>query len=201
MPRYVHNKHSKQKLTYTERNINMKKVVIYIAMSIDGFIADKNGGVDFLQGDGSDPNNMGTYEEFYNNVSDVIMGYNTYNQVVTELAPGNYPYKGKKSYVFTRKSIASTQEVIFTSESIKSVISKLKQSDEEGVIWINGGASIVNEVIEECLFDELIVSIIPTILGGGIKLFSEKSAQHKLKLLETSNSNGIVEIKYSAAKA
>ncbi len=179
----------------------MKKVVIYIAMSADGFIADKNGGVDFLQGDGSDPNNMGTYEEFYSNVSDVIMGYKTYNQVVTELAPGNYPYKGKKSYVFTTKNIASTSEVVFTSESVESVISKLKQSDEKGVIWINGGASIVNEVIEKHLFDELIISIIPTVLGGGIKLFSEKSTECKLKLIETSNSNGIVEIKYSAIKA
>ncbi len=174
----------------------MKKVVIYIAMSLDGFIADKNGNVDFLQGDGSQPENMGTYEQFYANVSDVIMGYKTYSQIVTELAPDSYPYKGKKSYVFTSKKIKSTDEVCFTNESVDSLVLKLKNSDEKGVVWINGGASIVGQVIKSNLFDELIVSIIPTVLGGGIKLFAEENTQHKLKYIKSSSNNGIVEIKY-----
>ncbi len=175
----------------------MRKVIVYIAMSLDGYVADKNGGVDFLQGDGSDSNNMGSFPEFFENVGDVIMGYTTYHQVVTELAPDNYPYAGKKSYVFTSKNLTNSDEVFFTSESVEDVIVERKASSDEGTIWINGGASIVNQVLKANLADEVIVSIIPTILGGGIKLFHDAEAELKLTFKETSVSNGIVEVRYS----
>ncbi len=175
----------------------MRKVVIYIAMSLDGYIAQKNGRVDFLSGDGSDENNMGTFFEFYSKVSDVIMGYKTYHQVTTELAPDNYPYKGKNSYVFTGKDIKDEKDIFFIKDSVENLIKKLKQNDDNGYIWINGGASIVNEVIKNKLFDEIIVSIIPTVLGDGIRLFNESEIETKLKFEESFLNNGIVEIKYT----
>ncbi len=174
----------------------MRKVVIYIAMSLDGYVADKNGGVDFLQGDGSDSNNMGSFPEFFENVGDVIMGYTTYNQVITELAPDNYPYTGKKSYVFTSKNLTNTDEVFFTSQSVEALITERKASSDEGLIWINGGSSIVNQVLKANLANEVIVSIIPTILGGGIKLFQDSSIEQKLTFKDSSVSNGIVEVRY-----
>ncbi len=175
----------------------MRKVVIHIAMSLDGFVADKNGDVSFLQGDGSDSDNMGTFGDFYDTVGDVIMGYSTYHQVVTELAPDNYPYIGKKSYVFTSKKLENTDDVFFTDENIVDVISSLKSNNDKGCIWINGGASIVNQVLVNNLADELIVSIIPTILGDGIRLFAQNDTETKLKVIESSVFNGITEIRYS----
>ncbi|ONI40393.1 riboflavin biosynthesis protein RibD [Candidatus Epulonipiscium fishelsonii] len=174
----------------------MKKVIIYIAMSLDGYIADKNGGVAFLGGDGTDTEDMGSYNDFYDTVSEVIMGYTTYNQIVTELAPDNYPYSGRKSYVLTTKNLVDKDDIIFTKKSIPEIISELKTSESKGNIWINGGASIVNQVLKFGLFDEIVVSVIPTILGSGINLFQTMDTQIRLKLVSTQSYNGIVELKY-----
>ncbi len=174
----------------------MRKVVLYIAVSLDGYVADKDGKVEFLQGDGSDAENPGTYEEFYANVGDVIMGYTTYHQVTTELMPGTYAYAGKKSYVFTSKKIENTEDVVFVNRNVAEFIAELKENNDEGDIWINGGASIVNQVIWAGLVDEIIISTIPTILGGGIRLFAENEKEVKLKYVSSSVANGIVETTY-----
>ncbi|ONI43136.1 hypothetical protein AN640_06625 [Candidatus Epulonipiscium fishelsonii] len=174
----------------------MKKVIVYVAMSLDGYIADKGGEVTFLRGDGTDPENMGSYSDFYDNIGEVIMGYTTYNQIVTELAPDSYPYAGKKSYIFTTKNLENKQDIIFTSKSIKDVINELKASGTDGDIWINGGASVISTVLKQGLADELIVSVIPTILGDGIKLFQDIENEIRLTLVSNETFNGIVELKY-----
>lgn len=61
----------------------MKKVILFIAMSLDGYIADKNGNVDWLQGQGGESEDIDSYSEFIKDVDTVIMGWNTYNQIVT----------------------------------------------------------------------------------------------------------------------
>lgn len=65
----------------------MRKIILYVAASVDGFIADKNGGVSWLQGDDSDLQAEGTYNRFIESVDTIILGYSTYHQIVTELSP------------------------------------------------------------------------------------------------------------------
>lgn len=67
----------------------MKKIKLFIAMSFDGYIADCNGGVGWLSGHWSDEENMDSYSAFVEDIDTIIMGYNTYNQIVTELSPKN----------------------------------------------------------------------------------------------------------------
>ena len=178
----------------------MKKIKIFIAMSLDGYVAEKEGGVAFLGGDGTEPENWGSFGEFFETVSDVIMGYTTYNQVVTELAPDNYPYTGKKSYVLTRKELEDKEDIFFMSKDIKELLLELKNQEGDGTIWINGGASIVNQVLRLNLADEILVSVIPTILGSGIKLFEELDSEIKLELISTTAYNGIVDLNYKPRK-
>ena len=80
----------------------MRKVVLFIAMSLDGFIADRRGGVDWLSGQGSGAS-FDAYGAFIQNVDTVLMGWNTYHQIITELAPGEWPYTGLACYVFTHR--------------------------------------------------------------------------------------------------
>lgn len=68
----------------------MKKISLFIAMSLDGYIADNNGRVDWLNGQENDSENIDVYSEFVKNIDTVIMGWNTYHQIVTELSPNDW---------------------------------------------------------------------------------------------------------------
>jgi dihydrofolate reductase len=171
----------------------MRKVVLYIAMSLDGYIADKNGGVDFLSGDGSEPDNAGSYSAFIETVDTIIMGYTTYHQIVTELSPNEWDYTGKTTYVLTSKNEQSTDEIVFTNIDLKSLLQKLRSVDGKN-IWICGGASIVNQALD--VIDQFCITIIPTILGDGIPLFSKHKNELSLKLVSTVKYNGIINLVY-----
>ncbi len=173
----------------------MKKVIAYIAMSIDGYIADKDGGVSWLSGDGSDVDNFGSYPNFIETIDTIILGYSTYHQIVTKLSPNEWAYKGKKTFVLTHRDIKNTEEIIFTSESIEKLLLKLKEVEGKN-IWICGGASVIQQTHNNGLIDEYVLSIIPTILGNGIKLFDQFDVETKLKLKSTESYNGIVDLVY-----
>lgn len=176
----------------------MSKTIFYISMSLDGYLADTSGNVDFLKGYGTDPLNSGTYDDFFENVESIILGYNTYLQIVNELSPNFWVYSGKKTYVITndKKDLEkSTDEIIFTDESEKTLINRLK-SKSKGDIWIAGGRDIGNKFIDLKKIDQYNIAIIPVILGGGIKLFKEHREINELKLVNTRTYNGIVELEY-----
>ena len=171
----------------------MCKVVLYIAMSLDGYIADEQGGVNWLTGDGSDINNQGSYARFIERIDTVILGYKTYHQIVTELSPEEWPYVGKQSYVITHKKQNNQDEIIFTDENVYDLINKIKLDNGKD-IWICGGASIINQVID-CV-DQICISVIPSLLGKGIRLFDLQDKELLLKLISTENYNGIVDLWY-----
>lgn len=173
----------------------MRKVKLFIAMSVDGYIADKNGGVAFLQGHEDRLENESTYSEFIKKIDTVLMGWNTYNQIITELSPDNWVYDNLLTYVFTHREQQDSDKIIFTSDNLEELIEKLKGVEGKD-IWICGGADLVQQAISSDVIDEYLISIIPTILGNGIKLFSQNDAEHKLKLINTITNNGIVELNY-----
>lgn len=173
----------------------MRKVVLYIAMSLDGFIADKKGKVDWLAGQDKDSQEMGSYPEFSKTVDTVVLGYSTYHQIITELSPDNWVYSGMKSHVLTHRKLNSTDEIEFTSEDLGSLITRLKQKDGKD-IWICGGASIVNQFIKLDMIDKYQITVIPTILGNGIRLFNSDNAEIKLKLVSTMSYNGMTDLVY-----
>ena len=95
----------------------MRKVILFIAMSLDGYIADKNGNVDWLGGQNQNEETLDTYSMFIKDIDTVIMGWNTYHQVVTDLSPTEWIYNNLTSYVVTHKELSSTDKIIFTQKS------------------------------------------------------------------------------------
>ena len=89
------------------------KLILYIAMSLDGYIADKNGGVDFLYEPPAPEPDLG-YEEFYASIQAIIFGGTTYRQVKNELSPDQWPYPGMPCYVYTRRQEPDDPNVCFT---------------------------------------------------------------------------------------
>lgn len=174
---------------------NMRKVILYIAMSLDGYVADKEGGIDWLEGQEVDSNMPETYNKLMERIDTVILGYNTYNQVINELSPDVWPYEGMKSYIFTSRDVEETSEIKKADKPLVEFIKYLK--NEEGKdIWICGGASIANQLIKNDMIDRYQISILPIILGSGIKLFNEDLNIIKLQLMNTDVVNGITELTY-----
>lgn len=169
----------------------MRTIILYIASSLDGYVARENGDIDWLpQSDTSG------YDEFYKTIDVVIMGKTTYDQVLTF---GEYPYKDKKSYVFTRNnSIARDENVEFvsnTDEFVKDILSKL-----EGNIWLIGGGQIISSFVNNGIVDQIILSIVPIVIGKGIPLFQNIQKEMKLELVKTSNYDKFVELHYKVLK-
>ena len=169
-----------------------RNVILYIAMSLDGYIARKNGDVDWLEGDDSEPEADIGYDGFYTSIDTVIMGRKTYDQVLTF---GDYPYRGTRGYVYTSEKRESNEDVTFTDEDAGELIARLR--DEPGKdIWLVGGAEIIDDFMKKDLIDEYFIAIIPCILGEGIPLFKAGNPETRLKLLKTGSVNGIAMLHY-----
>lgn len=173
----------------------MRKISLFIAMSLDGYIADDNGGVDWLSGQGNDEENIDTYCEFVKNIDTVIMGFNTYHQIVTQLSPDEWVYEDFLTYVITLKERTSLEKVKFVNISPAELVKKLKEKDGKDV-WICGGADIVRQLVNENLIDCYHITVIPTLLGSGIRLFDNARQEIKLRLLSSQSYNGMTDLVY-----
>lgn len=169
----------------------MRKIKLFIASSLDEYIAREDGSIDWLPQTG----NSG-YNEFYKTVDTVIMGRKTYDQILTF---GKYPYEDKTSYVFTRNSNKrkdSNVEFVFETEKfLKELISSSGKD-----IWLVGGAELVSAFLNQDFVDEIILSIIPVVLGKGIPLFKNIQREIKLQLIKTTEYDKLVELHYKVLK-
>ncbi|KAA3604128.1 MAG: dihydrofolate reductase [Calditrichaeota bacterium] len=166
----------------------MRKVILYVASSLDNFIASSDGSVDWLFHD----SDYG-YTEFINSIDTVLIGRKTYSQV---LEFGEYPYKSKRSFVFTRQNITKDENVTFVNEKLSEFVRKLKAQNGKD-IWLVGGGEIAKILLNENLVDEIFLSVHPIILGKGIPLFTEINKTLRLKLLKIETfESGLVQLVY-----
>ncbi|MGK0465974.1 dihydrofolate reductase family protein [Clostridium sp.] len=172
-----------------------RSVILYIAISLDGYIAKSNGAVDWLSGNGDNPNIDNGYDDFYSEIDTVVMGRITYEQVINELSPDIWVYEGKKCYVATRRKCEFDSRAEFISEDIVGFIKNLKTQHGKD-IWLVGGGKLIEQFVKQDLIDKYIITIIPTILGDGIPLFLNENPEIKLRLIETKNTDGMVELSY-----
>lgn len=174
----------------------MRKVSLFIAMSLDGYISDSKGGVDWLQGQGNDNENIDTYSEFVKDIDTILMGWNTYHQIVTELSPNEWVYDGLTTYVITHRKHTSSDKIRFENINPADLVKKLKEENGKG-IWICGGANLVQQLVNEDLIDCYYITIIPTLLGTGIRLFENAQQEIKLRLVNTQSYNGMTDLVYT----
>lgn len=150
----------------------MPQIILYIAASLDGFIADAGGGVGWLpagDGDAGGGDDCG-YAEFYGTVAALIMGRRTYDQVRQF---GDWPYPGKPVYVFSTRLAdeAPPAGVRFVQTTAVDFAQTVAPQYAGGIIWLVGGADLAEQFRTAGLIDEYRVFVIPVILGRGISLF------------------------------
>ncbi len=155
----------------------MRKLKIYTATTIDGYIAGPKDEIDWL-------NDAGTpdydYKKNYDSIDTTIMGNSTYK--VTLTAP-KFPYQDKNNYVFTKnKLLRDTSYVKFISDDIGAFVRSLKQKSGKD-IWLVGGGQINTIMLNHGLIDEMILIIFPLILGEGIPLFAPSAPLSKFKII------------------
>ena len=174
----------------------MKKISLFIAMSLDGYIADSKGSVEWLTGQGNDDDNIDAYSEFVKDIDIVVMGWNTYHQIVTELSPDEWVYQDFTTYVVTHNSKESSDKIHFVNESPVELIKRLREENGKG-IWICGGANLIQQLVGEDIIDCYYITVIPTILGSGIRLFEKADHEIKLRLLKTQSYNSMTDLIYT----
>lgn len=173
----------------------MRRVTLFIATSLDGFIARSDGGIDWLFSDGD----YG-YAAFYETIDTVVMGRKTYELALTFGPP--YVYQGKTNYVFSRSKAGTKDEnTRFVAEDTKRFVDSLrKQSSKD--IWLVGGAELVRDFLAHDLIDEFVISIHPIALGSGIPLFPVPGRELPLTLKNSiSFESGLVQLHYDRTRS
>lgn len=146
----------------------MRKIKLYIATSLDGYIASPDEDLDWLtQYPNPDKLDYG-YKEFYKTVDTVIMGGRTYHSILS--MDVLWPYKDKETYIVTRHSSNNQQNIQFITEHVIENITQLKEKEGKD-IWLVGGGELVSMLLDHNLVDTMVITSIPTILGNGIPLF------------------------------
>lgn len=145
----------------------MKPTLIYhVAASLDGYIARPDGSVDWLHGIGDDPG----HADFHKSVDGLLMGRATYDAINS--LEGNWPYPGKACLVLARNPIGRSSAGVqgrhcTPAEALEELAGRGCQR-----VWLVGGGSLAANCLAAGLLDELIVNVVPYLLGAGIPLFS-----------------------------
>lgn len=170
-----------------------RNLILYIAMSLDGYIADKNDGLDFLSVVEKEGEDYG-YADFVKSTDTIIIGRKSYDKV---LSMGfEYPHTDKQVYIITRTKRTDIGNFHFYNGNLSELVSELKSQPGMN-IYCDGGAEIANELLSNKQIDELIISVIPTLLGDGVRLFKDGKPTQNLQLLSTTQfEKGLVQLHY-----
>lgn len=168
-----------------------KQIILNLAISLDGFIADENGGYDWIQPAGNkhiNTSEIWSHEAFLTHVSTVIMGMSCYEQQM------HLEYQNKQVYVVTSKHLDNYENIHFIDDILAELPSI--QNQAQGDLYLFGGGITIDPVLRAGLIDEYIIGIIPVILGKGIPLFHHGHSKISLYLIHTYVEDGIVVLRY-----
>lgn len=171
--------------------MSRNRVIYYLATSLDGFIADRDGGVDWLFGD--EDEDYG-YEEFFDSIGALLMGRVTYEQVLS--FGGDWPYGDKPVWVVSRQPPEGEHPNAQFASDPAALIERLRH-ETDGDLWLVGGTGLFVSCRSLGLVDELILSIHPILLGDGIPLLPPD--QERLPLTLESHRvypSGLVQLRY-----
>ena len=177
----------------------MRKISLFIATSLDGYIAKPNDDLSFLKLVEKEGEDYG-YAEFTDTIDTLIIGRKTYDYVVKEIGPSYYDNGQRDVYVITRTKRPQSGRTIFYTGNIVELVRQLK-SEQGKNIYCDGGAEVINELLKHDLVDEFIISVIPILLGNGTRLFKDGRPEQMLECIEVKTfETGLTQLHYKRKK-
>jgi dihydrofolate reductase len=189
----------------------MASTQYYCAMSLDGFIAEADDTLEWLTGyegrpyagAGAEPME-GAYERYYDGVGALVMGSATYEFVLEH--GGGWPYAGKPVWVLTSRELPVPEgdgvDVRFASGEIAGLHDEMTALAGERDAWVVGGGNVASQFADAGLLDELLLTVVPVVLGAGKPLFDRRLTGGPLRLTGTrAFANGMVELRYAIERS
>ena len=173
----------------------MRKVKLYIAISLNGKIAKIDGSVDWLETIPTPEDSDYGYSDFYDSIDTTIQGNNTYKQILGWAI--DFPYNDKNNYVLTSDtSLKDNNDVKFISKDHIDFVKQLKEQKGKD-IWLIGGGKANTSLLDAQLIDEMHVYVMPIILNDGIEIFDVLLKDRSINLKSNKYySTGVVEMIY-----
>ncbi|NCU03563.1 MAG: dihydrofolate reductase [Chitinophagaceae bacterium] len=177
----------------------MRKLCLFIATSLDGYIAKPNNDLSFLKLVEKEGEDYG-YAEFTSSIDTIILGRKTYDYVLKEIGTSHYDNGDRDVYVITRTERPQQGRTIFYTGNIAALINRLK-SEQGKNIYCDGGAELIDALLQQDLIDEMIISIIPVLVGDGTRLFKDGRPEQTLEFIEAKTfETGLTQLHYKRKK-
>ncbi|WP_285243126.1 dihydrofolate reductase family protein [Pseudarthrobacter sp. fls2-241-R2A-127] len=181
----------------------MPRIQYFVAASLDGFIATSADDLGWLlQFDGFE-GGAESYDTFMSGVGCIVMGGETYAWL-QEHDAGTWPYAGTPTYVFTHHEYTAPAgaDVTFVRGDVREFVTDFRASAQGRNIWVVGGGNLAAQFADAGLLEEIILSLIPVVLGEGKRLLPLKGPTPPLELAASRTlGRGIVELRYLMAAA
>ena len=183
----------------------MGRTQYYCAGSLDGYIAEADDTLDWLTGyqgsfGGADVEPMeASYDAFYEGVGALVMGAATYEFVLGELT--DWPYAGKPTWVLTSRDLPAPEgedvDVRIGAVTVSDAYDEMIAAAGGRNLWVVGGGNVASQFADAGLLDEVILTVVPVVLGAGKPLFDRRLPGGPLQLTGTrAFDSGMVELRY-----
>ena len=187
----------------------MTRVQYYAAASLDGYIAAPGDNLDWLtkyegsyEGEDAQPG-KGAYDEFYEGVGALVCGSVTYEWLLDylEREGSEWPYKRKPCWILSSRELrvpdGDDVEVRIVEGPIGEHAESMMESAGDRTLWVVGGGNVASQFADERLLDELLVTVVPVVLGEGKPLFDRELAGGPMQLTAVvPRDSGMVELRY-----
>jgi dihydrofolate reductase len=190
----------------------LSKALYYCAASLDGYIAESDDTLAWLmdyrgsfEGSGVEPM-KGSYDRFYEGVGALVMGSATYKFILEHEGKGDtWPYGGKPVWVLTSRELprhsAPDADIRFANAEIDSLYEEMLATAGADHLWVVGGGNVASQFADRGLLDEVLVTVVPVVLGSGKPLFDRRVPGGPLQLVGTRTfDTGMVELHYEISR-
>jgi dihydrofolate reductase len=184
------------------------RVQYYCASTLDGFIAEADDTLDWLLGyegsyEGEDAMPARGYDEFYEGVGALVMGSVTYEFVLEHMDEGDeWPYSGKPTWVLSTRGLRIPEgdgvDVRVAESGVTDLLPEMVEAAGDRDLWVVGGGNVASQFADAGLIDDLIVTVVPVVLGDGKPLFDRRLPGGPMQLTEVlPRRSGMVELRYA----